>query len=631
MAFALASGRAQTPFPAAVPVPAPQAPATVPSLPPYDPDAERAPKTYPVPQPAPPPVVIKEAPPPGKPKYTQREIYTAYEPYIKGPQGLDKPDHDGSTYIPVDSWVYPEMMRLYGMGYIDTAFLNMRPWTRRSVLHMLEESRNDILAGTNEEAQAILAVLLRELDAEAPGGKRGLVYGTYSVYGRAMGITGQTLRDSFHLGQTIVNDYGRPYAPGFNALAGASTVNEWGRFSLHVRGEYQHSPSTTGYSDALASLLSFDDEIGYAPPNLPQATIPAGPISAQNPFRLVEATLSFHLLGHEISGGKTDAWLGPGMGGGMAWSNNAENIYSFRINRIEPLYIPYVSKVIGPIRYDFFYGSLKGHSAPNHPYIHSDMISFAPTRDVQFGFERAIIFGGAGHEPVTLHTFLKGFFSINDTNVATKFSAQDPGARFSAFNFSYRLPYFRRYFTFYADSISHDDVTPVSAPRRAAYRPGLYLSHVPGLPKLDLRAEATVTDFSTQRSNLGSGDYWEVVQKQGYTNKGFILGDWIGREAKGGQAWVTYHLSGDEWIQVEYLNKKTPHDFIPGGTTQNSFAASVVKRVGKDFEVNGWVQHERWKAPVYLQGLQSNTTVSVQLTWFPKLHTKDSLNLFGAR
>ncbi len=79
----------------------------------------------------------------------------------------------------------------------------------------------------------------------------------------------------------------------------------------------------------------------------------------------------------------------------------------------------------------------------------------------------------------------------------------------------------------------------------------------------------------------GQFNYWEIIQKQGYTNKGYIMGDWIGREAKGGQAWLTYHLSGNEWIQFEYLNKKTPNDFIPGGTTQNQFKANVVKRLGR--------------------------------------------------
>ena len=29
----------------------------------------------------------------------------------------------GSTYIPMDSWVYPALSRLQGLGYLDTAFL----------------------------------------------------------------------------------------------------------------------------------------------------------------------------------------------------------------------------------------------------------------------------------------------------------------------------------------------------------------------------------------------------------------------------------------------------------------------------------------------------------------------------
>ena len=54
-------------------------------------------------------------------------------------------------------------------------------------------------------------------------------------------------------------------------------------------------------------------------------------------WRFIEAYASYRLLNHEISFGKQDDWLGPGLGGGMAYSNNAENIYSFRIDRTEPL------------------------------------------------------------------------------------------------------------------------------------------------------------------------------------------------------------------------------------------------------------------------------------------------------
>ena len=96
--------------------------------------------------------------------------------------------------------------------------------------------------------------------------------------------------------------------------------------------------------------------------------------------------------------------------------------------------------------------------------------------------------------------------------------------------------------------------------------------------------------------------YWEVIEKQGYTNQGQLFGDWVGREDKGGQAWITYHLSGNEWIQVGMRNHKAAKDFIPGGTTLNDINVQVVKRIGKDFEVNGNFALEHWKAPIYLPG-----------------------------
>jgi hypothetical protein len=529
----------------------------------------------------------------------------------------------GSAYIPVDSWVYPAMLRLYSLGYVDTIFLSMRPWTRLSVVHALQASRDNILQG-QDEAKEILASLESELSVEMPreGADRGAVYGLQSAYTRVLGIAGTPLRDSFHLGQTIVNDYGRPYQEGFNNITGSSTLNEHGRFSMYMRGEFQHSPAAQGYPLQLANQLSVLDRVGpYAAPNAPQATIPAGTIAVQNTFRLQEAVLSFHLLGHEISGGKSDAWLGPATGGALAWSNNAENIYSLRINRVEPLNVYLLSKLLGPVRYDFFVGSLKGHTNPNSPWVHAEMFAFRPTNNFEFGFERSIIWGGEGHQPVTLHTFLHGFFDLHDTmgDPQNKASRNDPGARFSDFNFSWRLPYLHRYLTLYVDSISHDDVTPISAPRRAAYRPGIYLSQFPGLRKLDLRVEGGTTDQPVSRSTQGLFTYWEQIHVQGYTNKGFIMGDWMGREAKGGQAWLTYHLSGNEWIQMQYLTKKTPNNFIVGGVTQNSFSIGAVKRITRDIELQGSLQYERWKATIYRVGQQDNTAIALQVTWFPKL------------
>lgn len=528
----------------------------------------------------------------------------------------------GSTYIPLDSWMYPEILRLYSLGFIDTVFLGMRPYTRTSVAHMLDDSAGAIYNSGNEEALDIYEALNHELtpDLEMPADAHHGHSEVESVYTRVLGITGQPLRDSYHAGQTIVNDYGRPYAEGFNNITGVSVRTTLGRYSGYVRGEYQHAPELTGYP--LNAVLHFINVTDTAPFTNYNPSIPYGKtLYSVDTFRVQEGYLAANFASHEISIGKSDEWFGPGRGGGMGYSNNAENIYSIRLNRVEPLYIPFVSRVLGPVRYDILYGSLQGHTTPNSDYTHSEGFSFKPTSNFEFGFERTIVFGGKGHEPVTWHTFLKGFFDFSDTTFAEKIGRSDPGARFSAFNFSYRLPFVRNYLTFYSDSESHDDVTPISAPRRAAIRPGLYLSQFPGAHKLSLRAEATSTDPPTGRSIGGSFMYWEAIQKQAYTNKGYVFGDWIGREAKGGQAWLTYHLSGNEWLELQYRNTKTAKDFVPMGTTQNDFAVNAVKRLGKDVEVNAWVQYEQWKAPFLRNGdtsAQSNTSIALQLTYFPR-------------
>lgn len=537
----------------------------------------------------------------------------------------------GSTYVPVDSWIYPALDRLQALGYLDTAFLGLRPWTRLSILHMLQQTADEIESGTsNDEAREIYLAVLHEV---SPGlennfGERAAHAEIESVYTQLRGISGTPLRDSYHLGQTIINDYGRPYQEGFNNYTGFSAHSEAGRFALYFRGEYQHAPSATGYSAALFQELS--EQIDFVPvaSNPNQATIPLGPIASTNTFRVQEASLSYNILNHEISFGKNDHWWGPGQGGAFAFSNNAENIYAFQIDRTEPLNIPLLSRLTGPFRYQFFVGSLKGHTFPNSPWIHGEKISFKPTPNLEFGFERSVIWGGKDHVPITLHSFLKSFFSVQNVSIAEKNSRNDPGARFGTFDFSYRLPFMRKWLTLYTDSLVHDDVNPISAPRRSAYRPGIYLSHFPGLEKLDLRVEGVSTDPVSISNSRGQFLYYEGIQKQGYTNKGQIMGDWIGRQAKGGQAWLTYHLSPKEQIQFSYRNAKASNlkvdshgkesGFLPGGTTQNDYQFGVVKRVLKDIELNGWIQYEQWKAPLYKSGPQSDTTAAFQVTWYPR-------------
>jgi hypothetical protein len=546
------------------------------------------------------------------------------------------------------------VLRLYALGYVDKVYLDMRPWTRVSLSRMLDETEErleDVDEGpAASEAEGIYDSLKRELrddSWDSCSTNKGTVRAE-SAYSVARAISGTPLRDSYHLGSTIVNDYGRPYANGFNNYSGASGYASFSRFLLYVRGEFQGAPSAAGYSSALVQELAAADGTTdyFSPtcwgagtactpiPNNQQTTMAVGPVATATRGRVMEAYVSAQYLNHVISFGKQDDWQSPAEGGAMSYSNNAENIYSFRINRIEPLDIPLLSRITGPFRYEFLVGPLKGHTYPIDPWVHVEKVSFQPTGNLELGFERTVIWGGKDHVPITIKSFLRSFFSLSAPNPTVKDSTRDPGARFGAFDFSYRLPFVRNWLTLYSDSEVHDDVSPIDAPRRASWRPGLYLSHVPFIPKLDVRVEAASTDPPVSTSNGGHFMYYEAIQRQGYTNNGQLFGDWIGREDKGGQGWITYHLSGSEWIQVGVRNQKAAKDFIEAppvaatgtaaavpaveyGTTLNDINFQVVKRIGKDLEINGNFAYEHWKAPIYVSGQQTVTTTTIQITWFP--------------
>ena len=116
----------------------------------------------------------------------------------------------GSAYIPVDSWIYSAALRLYYLGYLPTAYLGLRPWTRASLAHMLSLSQESLQSKyAPAEAVEINATLRRELAPELAGDRSPSLRAA-SAYTRVRVINGEILNDSFHLGQTIVNDYGRP-------------------------------------------------------------------------------------------------------------------------------------------------------------------------------------------------------------------------------------------------------------------------------------------------------------------------------------------------------------------------------------------------------------------------------------
>ncbi|HEY6969710.1 MAG TPA: capsule assembly Wzi family protein [Candidatus Angelobacter sp.] len=534
----------------------------------------------------------------------------------------------GSTYIELDSWIYPAVERLAALGVIRQAFLGIRPWTRTAVAVMLANAQTTLQDSSAEsaEVEALYSALKTEFSAEL-----GLVeersfnqsIRLESVYTGLYPIFGTPLNDSYHFGQTIINNYGRPYWEGFNAVSGFTSRAEAGHFFFYVRGEYQHAPGAPDYPAGVRTvILNADSNCQPNPPNPPApCPQPTSPAPAADQFRLLDTYVGVTALGNQISVGKQSLWWGVGQSGAMIMSNNAEPLYMVRINREFPLYIPLLSKLLGPMRYDNFFGKLSGHNFPPNPYFYGDKISFQPTQNLELGFSRTAVFAGEGKTPLTFGTFRHSFFSATDVGPGIKGTPRDPGARHGAFDFSYRLPFLRKWVTLYSDSVVHDEPSPLAAPRRAAIVPGIYISHFPHLNNLDLRVESGYTDIPTVGIPGQQGGrflYWESIYHDAYTQKGNLMGSWIGRDGKGTQAWSNYWLGPSSTIQVAYRNAKISNQFIPGGATQNDFSAGARLRVRKNLELLTNIQYERWNEPVLAPNQKSDFLTSIQLTLWPK-------------
>jgi membrane-associated phospholipid phosphatase len=519
----------------------------------------------------------------------------------------------GSTYVPLDSWVYPAIERLSALGIIHGEFLGLRPWTRTQIALLVsnaEKSSVDKLANNTGAS-----LLLQRLESDfSPRGEIGVSGANQSIrleslYTQSTYISGQPLNSSYYFGQTLINNFGRPYQEGYNQVTGFTARAEEGRFAYYVRGEYQHAPSAPAYSPGVEQVIAQASNIPVQAPT---------PFPEVNDFRLLDAYVSGTLAGNAISVGKQSLWWGPGEGGAMIMSDNAEPFYMLQINRTVPFTLPSIFKYMGPIRYDGFFGRLAGHQYPPRPFMHGEKISFQPTKNLEFGFSRTAVFAGEGITPLTVDVFLHSLFSTTSSTNPGSSLRNSPGARHSAFDFSYKIPWLRDWLTLYSDSLVHDDVSPVDAPRRAAINPGIYLAKFPKLNKLDLRVEAVNTDPPITNSNGGKFIYWEGIYRDMYLNEGNLLGNWIGREGKGIQAWSTYWLNPTTNIQVAYRHATIAKDFIPSGESINDVSVRGTLHLKPDVELQAFVQYELWKAPVLASTPQSDVTGALQLTFWPK-------------
>jgi membrane-associated phospholipid phosphatase len=551
----------------------------------------------------------------------------------------DRPSHwrakdMGSPYVPLDSWVYAALDRLTALGYIHTGFADMRPWTRMECARQIEEATDRITEDDANESEAtqLYQSLRNEFSREATllGGGDNAEVRLESVYTRSTEIAGKPLTDGDHFGQTVINDYGRPEAQGFNNVSGASAWATAGPFAAYVRGEYQYSPSAPALPlTARDAISQADFNHGVVSPPFPVP--PDTPTPAFNQGRFLDSYVAMNISDWQLSYGNQSLWWGPSQGGAMMFSNNAQPIRMFRLNRVSPFTLPSFLGILGPIRVEAFVGQFSGYEfvfAPAgligqygqalnpQPIVHGERVSFKPTSNLEIGISRTTDYGGPGY-PLTPHTFLRSVFSASNTNPGT---ANKPGSRRSGLDFSYRIPGMRNGVTFYAEGLAeHNEITPLLGPDVAAWLAGIYIPRLPRIPKLDFRAEGGYTDPPFSGTDVAFGAfYWDATWITGYQNAGHLMGSWMGRQGQGAQAWTTYWFSPHNTLQFGFRHQKVSRQFIPNGGTLADASVRAEFWLRSSVSVSASVQYEAWNFPVVASTRQSNVTSSVQLSFWPK-------------
>jgi membrane-associated phospholipid phosphatase len=567
--------------------------------------------------------------------YFGRQVYRAHHDTELGGSGWGSvfeertgertrnPNYMASPYVPLDSWIYPALERLIALGYIQSNVLGMRPWTRMACARLLEDTvdkspDNGVEQGAAGRTYSDLTSEFRTEIARLDGAPN-VGAGVDSVYTRTMGISGTPVRDSFHFGQSLINDYGRPYWTGLNNITGLIADAEAGPVAVYFRGEYQHSPAMPSESSQTLAATAAAD---LTPP-LPNGTATA------NQFELLDSMASVNINNVQISFGTQSVWLGPGESGALLMSNNAAPFPMVKIDDVQPHEIPGISRILGPFRTEFFVGQLSGHHweyctvstcqtypgftdvvGPNispQPFIQGEKISFQPTPNFEFGMGITAMFGGPGL-PVTFGNFLRTYYVHAPT------AANDPGKRTSAADLNYRIPGLRNWLTFYMDSLVVDEISPVGS-TRATVNPGIYMPQLPKIPNLELRAEG-INESRTTEFVPGFVYYDERRYRNGYTNDGNLLGSWIGRAGRGGQGWLTYWLSPRNKLQMGYRLQTVSPAFIGGGRLVD-YSARGEFMAGPYLSVSGFLQYEQWRFPLLYATGQSDVTASVQVTFYP--------------
>jgi membrane-associated phospholipid phosphatase len=528
----------------------------------------------------------------------------------------------GSTFVPLDSWVYTAFDKLAALGFVGTAITGVQPWTRMECARLTEETGEALrtVAATHSGSSALAAGLQQRLEQEFAyetallGGGRNLAFDFGPAYARTVAINGPALADGYHFGQTISYDFGRPFERGISGNSGGSFRGVAGPLALYVRLEYQHAPASPQITSRVREIIAQADRV-------PVSQVPS--VRPQlDRLALLDAYAAVNLHNWQLVIGRQSLSWGAGSGP-MLWSSNIEPVNMVRLVNAEPILLPGLLQYLGPVRMDNFVGRLSDAALMQPPFVYGQKISLKILPSLELGFGRVVTIGGSrSGSPITLNNVLHSYFGIA-TGRTSAGPGSVPGDSHSEMDWIFRVPKVRNYIVLYGDAYAEDDILPIENPARNPWHPGIYITHLPKLANLDFHMEGVSTEqpgllAASGGGNHGIFNYWNSTYPNGYTNKGNLIGNTVGRDGRTILCQLTYWLSPRKTLQLVYKHNSIAGDFIPGGARWQDYAAVTEIYLRSGFYGKAQVQYEHIsRFPALFSGPQRNVTAIVELGFDP--------------
>ena len=549
--------------------------------------------------------------------------------------------HMGSTFVPLDYWVYPVFDRLVGLGYITTAITGMKPWTRMECARLAEEASENLQDVSNApvEAAQLVAKLQQEFAYEIDllGGGRNMSANIESVYARAVSISGPPLTDGYHFGQTVAYDFGRPFEQGFNEQTGGSFSADAGPLAIYIRAEYQHAPAAPALSPTVVNFISrADGGVALGQPAIPISDVAAGPFAAVNRLQLLDSYVTVNMNNWQLVLGNQSLDWGPSADS-MMWNDNIVPVNMARLVNSEPFSLPGFLHRLGGIKIDMFFGRLGGHPYIQRPFTYGQKITFKPFSFLEIGFARRTIIGGTADSNLSVFNTGGTVNALTTKNFLASFlgfqggHGSVPGDTESQMDWTFFVPKTRNYLVLYGEGYAEDDVLPIQNPVRNPWHPGLFITRIPGIPKLDFHIESVSTEQNGLTPAAGGGNhgnfnYWNQNYPDGNTNYAFLAGNTVGRDGRAIRSWFTYWISASDTLQVSYKRSTVSSDYVPGGAAWQDYGVRNELTMKNGFYFKGEVQYEHISSyPLLFNGPQRNITALVEVGFYPEKKKRPTL------